>query len=248
MRGCRSVGAACVLLAMVAVDRAEAQLRGPLPPPKRMLAPLHDAGAAAADEAQSILARSRAAYAACDTYEDDGVFVETFRARWRPPETGTFRTAFAGPHAFRFMLHKVPDSVPFWTQIVADDSGVRYWLRPGEKEHRAKSLDLGIASLLGTSDFLAVFIPALLRVDAHARTLLDVSDPRVTTYGDLDGTTCDLIDATWASRRIQLWIARTDSLLRRVVLEIDFLTMADYHPRCNQPVAPEALRATDGGL
>ena len=250
MSGRRWLGVAWVAPAacfsVAAVDRA-ADAAGP--PTTTTLAPLDDAGGAAADAATRILTGSRAAYAACATYEDDGVF-DIWSAGWGFHETGTFRTVFAGPQALRFAYRQwtPPGSRAFWLQVVADDAGVRFTIGPDQRAQEAKSLNQGIAALTGVSHGLAAFVTALLPTGVRARPVLDVSDARVVTYGDLDGTTCDLIDAMWAGYREQLWIARSDSLIRRVVLEVGSVTTADYRPRCNQPIAPDALRGSDGGL
>lgn len=55
----------------------------------------------AAEEARQIIARSRAAYAACATYADEGTIDTAFRGKHQFLNQVVFRTAFAGPNAVR---------------------------------------------------------------------------------------------------------------------------------------------------
>jgi len=270
------------------------------------LPPLQDAGAAAALEATRIIAASRAAYAACRTYEDDGTYSLVFRGRGQRGEK-TFHTAFAGPNAIRFAYVEEdgpPQPARFY-ELVADGAGVRAKVPWAAQPETQKSLEIGIAGFTGISGGLAVAILPLLPSGLRTLNALDVSEPRLTGQAEVDGAPCDVLGGIAdtangrSGPRVQVWIARSDSLIRRVVADLvqtaeDLRRMADelerhwpedeasmrdagetdahiaqrhaflqqarafspistfktttYHPRCNQPIAPEALRATDGGL
>jgi len=264
------------------------------------LPPLRDAGQPAAEEATRIIAASRAAYAACRTYDDTGTYETLVRTGPEYRENIDFRTAFAGPHALRLAYR---ESATQWrparvTQLIADASGV--WLKdPWDSRPRnARSLAT-VYGLAGVSRGIAPSIVPLLPSgvpwsDWYSHWS-DLRNLRVTGNGEADGTPCDILEAVdqQGMLHVQLWIARSDSLLRRkvvdyvqtaaerarrkaeeahAVLRVVRVPRADwsdadiaeyraaeerlyssfsttnYHPRCNEPIAPEALRATDGGL
>jgi len=96
-------------------------------PVATVLPPLQDAGEAARQLAAKVIAASRAAYAACGTYEDIGTYDVLFRGH---PEVRTrieFHSAFAGPRAIRFAYRGAPfDPQPArLSQLIVDDAGVR---------------------------------------------------------------------------------------------------------------------------
>jgi hypothetical protein len=257
------------------------------------LPPLTDAGEAAVDEAKRIIAASKAAYAACKTYEDIGKLDEWDRNPGGAHNVIEFRTAFAGPHALRFAYRQRHEAVfgERLTQVVADDGGTQVMHSEGRPPRSVNSLGViyGLASVSrGLSTAIIPLLPAGVPRSEWFHNWLDLQGWSVTGHGDLDGTGCDKLEAAYrrGTLHVQLWIAQSDSLLRRVVEDavqdeedelratvewrraqtfpsrnddgdaslahrhqpLNTFSVTTYHPRCNQPIAPEALRATDGGL
>jgi hypothetical protein len=273
---------------------------------------LQDAGEVAFQEATKILAGSRAAYAACRTYEDTGTHDSLDRADPHDREIIDFHTVFAGPHALRFAYRwRSSRQQGDLTQLFADATGFRSIImdyghtRPDQDD----SLGGALGAQRGTSRGLTTaIIPLLTFADGMESDLDLVQDARWMGEEDVGGTACDAIEGSEhlgtrpVATHIKVWIARSDALIRQVTRDLveteayrawsetmmahawasreatmrAFLrdagrsdaeiestvedwrmprfplrspfTTITYHPRCNQPISPEALRATDGGL
>ena len=267
-------------------------------------AAIPEAGGEAVQQARRIIADARAAYTACDTYEDDGKYDIVYRGDAGFSEETEFHTAVAGPDAIRFAYRDLPtqfgDSV--FTQLVASDAGVLSFMPWQHEPERAQSLDEAVGGLMGVSHGLSRAVLPLLPIGLTGPSALDVTDPLYSGAEEIDGTMCDRIEGV--ERRddgtvrvhVRLWIARDDGLIRQrseddvwnaddarqvqmsgeavestalqlreaglpeaaiqKILEIEhsarpplstFATVT-YHARCNEPVSPESLRATDGSL
>ena len=139
-----------------------------------------DAGDEAEQKARRIIADSRAAYAACDTYEDDGTYDLVFRGDAGFSEETEFHTAVAGPNAIRFAYRGMPTQFggAKLTQLVADDAGVLIYDPWSHEPLNGGSLSLAIGGLRGVSHGLqgAVLSPSADRArrrwrapDRHAR-------------------------------------------------------------------------------
>jgi hypothetical protein len=262
-----------------------------------------DAGDQAEREGRLLLADSRAAYAACDTYEDDGVYDIAFRGDAGQHTEADFHTVFAGPNAIRFAYRDKADRFfpDTFTQIVVNDAGVQTTLPWESKPETDASLASAVGALRGVSYGLVAAVIPLLRSGVDAPSALDVSEPRLAGPEVIDGTLCDVIEAVEPRSdgttrvHIRIWIARKDGLVRRrsgddvwneddarrvmrsreeveamasrlrdaglpeSVIEhvrehlqkvepLSTFSTVTYHPRCNEPIAPEALWATDGSL
>jgi hypothetical protein len=72
-------------------------------------APETDAGSMAEQQGRSILAGSRAAYAACSTYEDRGTYDNAFRDDAGFMQETEFHTLVDGPRAVRFSYRDLAD-------------------------------------------------------------------------------------------------------------------------------------------
>jgi hypothetical protein len=261
-----------------------------------------DAGDEAEQQARRIIADSRAAYAACDTYEDDGKYDIVFRGDAGFSDEMEFHTAVAGPGAIRFAYRDLPTEFQDarFTQLVINDAGVLDY-DPGEHEpERMQSLDAALGALMGVSHGLTGAVIPLLPIGVDMPGAIDVYDARVVGAEEIDGTMCDVIDAVRrygpfdATEHVRIWIAETDSLIRRLsedlvqseddtrqlgatrarerealdrflreagvsdgeievvhsAIETPITTFSTvtFHPRCNEPVRPGALLATDGSL
>jgi len=254
-----------------------------------------DAGDEAEQQARRIIADSRAAYAACDTYEDDGTYDSVFRGEAGFSEETEFHTAVAGPGAIRFAYRDLPTEFGHagLAQLVASDSGVLFYDPWGNEPERMQSLDDAVGAFMGVSKGLTGSVLPLLPLGLTYKGALYVHDARVVGTEEIDGTMCDVIDAVRRygplrlPENVRIWIAQSDSLIRRLsadavqsategrqmrdlvtaelreagVWEVLFDSMpvpstealstfetTTFHPKCNEPIAPESLRATDGSL
>jgi hypothetical protein len=261
-----------------------------------------DAGDAAEQQARRIIADSRAAYAACDTYEDDGTYDMVFRGDAGFSQETEFRTVVAGPGAIRLAYRDLPTEFhdAKLTQLIASDSGVLVYNPWSDEPETVGSLSLAIGALRGVSHGLSGAVLPLLPIGVDTPDALSMHDARVVGTEEIDGTTCDVIEGERRygplalPARVRIWIAQDDSLIRRLsednvrsaedsrklaavrppmpdsivemsreagVSEADIeglrsrmegpLSTFDtitFHPKCNEPVAPLSLRATDGSL
>jgi hypothetical protein len=254
-----------------------------------------DAGDEAEQRARRILADSRAAYAACDTYEDDGTYDIVFRGDAGFHEETEFRTVVAGPNAMRFAYRDLPTEFQpaRLTQLIASDAGVLVYAPWSKEPETPRSLSAAIGALRGVSHGLTGAVLPLLPIGVDASSALSMHDARVVGSEEIDGTTCDVIEAKRGRGRpevtehLRIWIAQTDSLIRRFsedlvesaeevrqinaararalreagIAESDLVVVnpgeempmttfstVTFHPKCNEPVAPLSLRATDGSL
>jgi hypothetical protein len=86
-----------------------------------------------------------------------------------------------------------------------------------------ESLSAAVVTLAGVSSGLSVAILPLLQAGIDARSALDVTEPRLTGHDEIEGTICDRLEGARcdscgdAGAHVQIWIARTDSMIRRVV-------------------------------
>ncbi|MGH7434634.1 MAG: hypothetical protein ACRENE_03090 [Polyangiaceae bacterium] len=244
----------------------------------------------AATEARKVIARSRAAYAACDTYEDDGTIDDAFRGKRTFLDQVVFHTVFAGSNAVRLTYRQLADQYhpEKVTQLVVDDAGAKLMLPWDKRPEGNRSLKGAAVELAGVSKGLTLAILPLLSSDLlPGQTSLDLPKPELVESDNVDGETCDVIEATTrdGTDHVRVFIGRNDSLIHRIstdtVLSADAIRterananevlreagldvetdmlgnepeglstfeVTTFHPRCGRPVAPDALRMTDGSL
>jgi hypothetical protein len=193
-----------------------------------------------------------------------------FRADAGFTRTKEFRTVFAGPGAIRFAYRELPSEFnpEEFNQLVVGDAGTYSYSFHAAAPERGGSLEMAVAGMTGISGGLVIDILPLLQTGLSVPSALDMEDARVIGAEDVDGTPCDIIEAVSrpaAPEHVRVWIAQSDSLIRRLseddVVPAEELrkmgssddphstfTTVTFHPKCNEPVAPESLRATDGSL
>lgn len=218
-----------------------------------------------------ILRASRAAYAACATYEDDGRMETTFRGKSGHSQVTKFRTAFAGPDHLRFAyLDLSTEYFPArLTELIADETGVRTatsW-QGNVRRKQESSLTAAAGALAGVSHGLtAAILPMLPSGIDGGGASLDMTDAVDVGTEDVDREPCDVIEGIRRSTHVRIWIARHGSLIRRVTedttlsedqlrAEVDapnvtaggLSTFVDttFHPRCGGAIDPRDLRESD---
>ncbi len=193
-------------------------------------------------KARRIIAASRAAYATCATYEDNGTSETTFRSDAGHTETTRFRTAFAGAGAVRFAYADLATEhhSEWLTQLIADDTGVRV-VKSWTGESRGEgSLNRAVGVMTGVSHGLSTAILPLLPSQIRGtRDALDVENPRFVGMEDVEGQPCDVIEGVHRSERVRVWIARQDSLIRRMTRD---RVLSEEELRSRLARVPERLR------
>jgi hypothetical protein len=215
-------------------------------------APPADAEDPATVAARRILADSRAAYSACDTYEDDGTHDTAFRRDSGYSEQMAFRTAFAGPNAIRFAYSEEASefSRATLTQLIANDGGVSI-LATGDEPDRPESVEMGVATLTGVSSGVAADVLPLLLVRTEIPGALGVHEPRAVGTDDIEGVLCDVIEGVRgreprpdsSSPLVRMWIGHDDSLIRRITS--DYLETEADRRRNNEELEQ---MASEGGM
>jgi len=207
----------------LALPRATASAR--VSPSGEQDADTEDMAAAAG---RQVVAKSRAAYAACTTYEDEGTLDTAFRGEHQFLEQVAFHTVFAGPNAVRVAYRRLPGEFndEQLTQVIVDDAGAESVGPWDTKPRRLENLEHAVASFAGVSNGLTADILPLLPAGLKGiHTWLDVPTPELAGTEDVDGETCDVLEATDRGMHLRISIGQSDSLIRRVsrdlVLSVD---------------------------
>jgi hypothetical protein len=197
-------------------------------------------------QAMRIIRGSRAAYAACVTYEDDGRLETTFRGKGAHIQVTKFRTTFAGPGRLRFAYLDLATEyfAPRLTQLIADETGVRTatsWLGDVSREQE-DSVSAAAGALGGVSHGLTGAVLPMLRTGIYGLgDSLDMTDAVRVTTEDVEGESCDVVEGVRGTTRVRIWIASRDSLIRRITEDT---TLTEDQLRTEVG----ALNATAGGL
>lgn len=175
----------------------------------------------AAAEARRVITRSRAAYAACTPYEDEGTVDTAFRGENQFLEQVVFRTVFAGPNAVRMAYQELPGEFGRGrlTQVIVNDAGAESVGPWNEAPQRLETLEGAMNGLAGVSHGLTRAILPLLPTGSHdGHTWLDVPSPVFTGIEEVDGETCDVLEAMarGGTERVRISIGRNDSLIHRI--------------------------------
>jgi hypothetical protein len=173
----------------------------------------------AAAEARQVIARSRAAYAACTTYEDEGTKDTVFRGEDQSLRQFVFRTAFVGPNALRLAYRELPDEFQpeMFTQLIVNDGGVEAVDPLLREPRRFENLENAVATF-GGEGLTEAILPLLPAGITHVHTWLDVPSPELAGTEVIDGETCDVVEATelGGTEHVRISIGRSDSLIHRV--------------------------------
>jgi hypothetical protein len=193
--------------------------------------------------AMRIIRGSRAAYAACATYEDDGRLETTFRGEAAHIQVTKFRTTFAGPGRLRFAYLDLATEYfpPRLTQLIADETGVRSatsWLGEVSREQEG-SISAAAAAFGGVSQGLTGAILPMLRtgIDGLGDSL-DMTDAVRVPNEDVEGESCDVVEGVRGTTRVRIWIASRDSFIRRITEDT---TLSEDELRATGASLPERL-------
>ncbi len=181
--------------------------------------------AIAADDAGGILRESAEAYARLKTYRDSGVVSSR-------PDHGdlAFETDFERPERFRYAFKDGHPFLPirFLTieHIVRDDGQrVTTWTSSSGRdpvETVDSSLASAVAGATGVSRASAHHIATLLMPhlwdhESFGSSVLALSQPTLMADDQIDGVPCRHVSAvTSKGVSIDVWIARSDHLVRRI--------------------------------
>jgi outer membrane lipoprotein-sorting protein len=179
----------------------------------------------AAESAQDVLSKMAQAYASLESYSDSGVVLVRFRADATPEET-TFETAFARPMFFRFAWvshHPYPPLRHLERRSVIWFDGTAAYLKSEGTSEVAKiepqkSLSSAVAGATGVSAGSAHHVVRLLMpAEISGFSLKDLKAPTLETTEDVEGTSCHHIRGTTPQGvQIDIWVAATDHLIRRI--------------------------------
>lgn len=182
-----------------------------------------------ADDAVTILARSRSAYAALVSYQDSGAV----KASGDPERT--FATAFVRPDHFRFeWAVRQPFLLPFATRIryviYSDGVSSHLWLNiDSGKDDVEPSLASAVAGGTSLSQGAAphtatLLIPDLWKDDPTGPSVLALAEANDVGVEPVDGVACDHLVGTTAhvdgQRSTHLWIGKQDHFVRRIVTDL----------------------------
>ncbi len=181
--------------------------------------------------AQALLQQSRSAYAAVNTYRDQGtvrysVLGSTHEVR--------FETAFVRPDRLRFewiKAHPFPPLRSMTTRtVIWSDSGAAFWWQRDYFERasqsRLESLRLAVAGATGVSSGAAhtiatLLLPDLWGADKFGDSVLNLRDAKHVGEGVVDAVPCERVAGIdWRNEPVELWIGRDDHLIRRIQSEV----------------------------
>jgi hypothetical protein len=190
-------------------------------------------------------------YRECSSYEDVGRVTTTYSG---PGVSFTrvkrFTTAFVRPDRFRFEFQDVEGPGPQLHYVIWTESGrTHLWSEPPRRqEEEEESLGLAIAAATGVSAGTAHTVSALLLPEViDGWRLSELADPEFDQSATpVPGGLC-IIGEGWAGR-VRAYIDSASFALRRLetlntTASNSAITVTDYEPLFDAPVAPNALNS-----
>lgn len=190
--------------------------------------------------AKEILTKVASVYAGCRSYYDEG-FISTGGS----VSAGShFRTTFSRPETLGFELW-MGGQEPW---VVWKKGGeVTNW-RPDGLVGRPAPFDIALAQLAMNSRGGSLLVPPLLlpslfrTADAFAL----IVDPKVAGEDKVDGLEAFRVRGTLLGQQVELWIDKTDYLIRKVVRTLTLgnqqvESTTNYKPKLNSDIPPENL-------
>jgi hypothetical protein len=187
-------------------------------------------------------------YRRCSTYQDAGRVVTVYTGdEIELTRVKRFTTAFVRPDRFRFELEIREGPGPHMRYIVwTAPDGAHLWVEPGPRHELEASLQVSVAAATGVSSGAAHTVPALLLPEVVGGWRLpQLRDPHLDdSAATVPGCRC-IVGEGWHGL-IRAWIDAEDFLLRRLetthrARSGSAVTVTDYEPVLDQPVAPERL-------
>jgi VWFA-related protein len=190
--------------------------------------------------AKEILTKVASVYASCRSYSDEGVISTAGLGS----SASHFRTTFSRPDTLGFELWQGTQK-PWVVWKKGDEIG--NW-KPEGPVGRPASFDNALGQMAFNSRGSSLLIPPLLlpslfRIsDAFAL----IVDPRVTGEDKVDGLEAYRVGGTLSGDQIELWIDKTDYLIRKVVSTAtlgtqQFESTIKYKPKLNSDIPSESL-------
>ena len=176
---------------------------------------------------ESILQKTEQAYRELNSYSDTGV------ANYRNPDGSerlsvTFRMWFARPSAFRLDAEskapasKSPRREVMWT----DGSVVRTWATDKTVSSQSK-VQIAGSGMFGT---YAYHVPTLLEASyGGERRIHNLNAPKLVGEESFEGTDCYRIAGEWQGAPHELWIRKSDHLIRKLVAKYRDHEMEEIH-------------------
>lgn len=201
--------------------------------------------------AAKVVRQTTKAYAACESYIDQGVIETAAVGRVdRVTEAMTFRTAFVRPGRFRYEYRLDEEDEGRSRHIIWADGGeVRSWwyLEPGIESW--ESVKLPIQRAVAGSNVSVCTIPGLLMPNEVGESpLTRAKDLMLLGYQDLDGKRCyKLRGKDYLGRFFSIWIEKKRKLIRRVEGRSlwrgsQFWVTTTYQPRIDEKVSKKRLK------
>ena len=190
--------------------------------------------------AKEILTKVASVYSSCRSYSDEGV-ISTAGVGSSEPH---FRTTFSRPDTLGFELWQGTQKP--WVIWKKGDE-IKNW-KPDGTVGRSSSFDNALVQMAFNSRGGSLLIPPLLLPSlfriSDAFTLIE--DPRVTGEDKVDGLESYRIRGTLSGQQIELWIDKTDYLIRKVVSTAtlgnqQLESTIKYKPKLNSDIPSESL-------
>lgn len=192
--------------------------------------------------AESLLKEMAAVYAAAQSYSDSSV------AHYRNLDgserlTVDFKIWFLRPSSFRVDAEskRSEGAAPRREVLWADAAAVRTWATGKAVTTRPK-VQLAGSGMFGT---YAYHIPTLLQPSYGGhRRLHELSTPTLAGEEVFEGVDCHRIKGLWQSGTYEVWLGKTDHLVRKVVATHTDHQVEEIHREIaiNQPIPPEVFR------
>lgn len=208
--------------------------------------------------AEKIMGQMAAAYAACQSYVDEGEVRTVFLGRnGRRTQVKPFSTVFVRPSNFRFEYKSRRGEEEWDTYVVwRGAETVKTWwsVKPGVESKRDLFSALGGAA--GVSGLASVRVPALLMPDqAHGSWIKTLSSLRLAGVEEVDGRKAYRIEGlSPRDEEVTVWVDEASMLLLKIrekkkSEQYEAETTTTYKPQVNVEVVQErlAFNAPDKG-
>jgi len=177
--------------------------------------------------ADSLLKQMEAAYAAAKSYRD------TISVRFRNPDGGEGAQAeckvwFVRPDDFRIdgQSRRAPDAPPKREVIWANAATARSWSTTNPVTMRSK-VQLAGSKMFGT---YAYHIPTLLEASyGGPHRLHQLEQPTLVGEENFEGVECYRIRGDWQGDPYEVWLGKTDFLVRKITAYYKGYGMEEIH-------------------
>ncbi len=204
-------------------------------------------------EVARVIARMKATYAGCKSYEDTGTVVTVVPERPEFSGEKRFQTAFVRPDHF-FFIYNTDKAVPEDRYAIWCDGrrshiwAHAWWSRDGKTSAYA-SLGDAMRRPTAFSGGSSHVVPRLLLPDEiEGWSLADLVSPHLLGTETVDDTRCfNLLGNNPHHDTMTIWIDKHSFMLRKVAIASKFvgadgLTTISYKPHVNKPIDRKTFR------